>query len=287
MKAGYVSLVGLPNSGKSTLLNKILGEKLAIVTRKAQTTRQKIVGIHNMPGVQIVFLDTPGMHKSEKPLNKYMMAVVDAAIEDADLVAYVIDISGSSGHPEPVEGWKTKNFVIILNKVDLVLDNPWQETVDQFKTKYEINDVVAVSAKTGFGVDELINKIAEKLPEGDPFYPEDIYTEHPLRFIVSEIVREQVLLNMHQEIPYSIAVEVEDYKEEENIHRIYASIVVEKESQKGMIIGAGGRMIKNIGRSARAKIESIVRTKVFLKLFVKVEKNWTKDPKAIKRLYSS
>lgn len=284
MKAGYISIIGRPNSGKSTLLNRILGEQLSIVTRKAQTTRHKIIGIHNVPGAQMIFLDTPGIHESKKPLNQYMMEVVDAAAQDADVICWVEDVTQDQGLR--IKDLSAEKTLIVLNKLDLVLDRPWQDVIDMYKEKFKDREVVGISAKTGYGVDELVSKLAEKLPEGEPFYPDDMYTEHPLRFIVAEIIREQVLDLMHQEIPYSVAIEIEQYKEEENIHRIFANIVVDKESQKGMIIGSGGQMIKKIGELARTKIEQIVGCRVFLKLFVKVEKNWTKDPKAIKRLYS-
>jgi GTP-binding protein Era len=286
MKSGYISIIGKPNSGKSTLLNKILGEELSIVTHKAQTTRQKIVGIHNVPGAQMIFLDTPGIHDSKKPINQYMMGVVDAAHKDADVICIVIDITDKDlTDLLDQKITDSENVIIVLNKLDLIMDRPWQSVADEYKTKFPKNEVVGISAKTGLGVDELVANLIEKLPEGEPFYPDDIYTEHPVRFLVAEIIREQVLLNMHQEVPYSVAVEIEDYKEQETIHKIHAAVIVEKESQKRMIIGTGGKMIKKIGQTARVKIESLVGMKVFLKLFVKVEQNWTKDQKAIKRLY--
>lgn len=293
MKSGYISLIGLPNTGKSTLLNRILGEQLSIATRKAQTTRHKIVGIHNLPGGQLVFLDTPGIHDSNKPLNRYMMEVVDSALGDADVICWIIDVKNEAAeqiknstvlthlakHPE-------KKIIIAVNKVDLVMDKTWETIARDYKEATGFENVVAVSAKTGFGVDELAAKLQENLPDGEPFYPDDIFTEHPVRFLVAEIIRENILELMHEELPYSVAVEIESYKEEENIHRIQAAIIVDKDSQKGMMIGAGGRMIKKIGELSRKKIENLVGTKVFLKLFVKVEKNWTKDPAAIKKIYS-
>lgn len=290
MKCGYVSIIGRPNSGKSTLLNKILGESLSIVTHKAQTTRRKITGIHTTPEAQILFLDTPGYHESSKPLNQYMMDEVRGAIKDADVICWVVDgHSRESGNLEQTldscfrrndttKKLQLSKIIIAFNKCDLSKnDDLFKQLSDQYST-------INISAKTGVGIDQLVNALIEKLPEGPPFYPDDIYTEHPVRFLVAEIIREQILNLMHQEIPYSIAVEIEDYKEEERIHRIQAAIIVDKESQKGMVIGTGGEMIKKIGSAARVKIESLVDCKVFLKLFVKVEKNWTKDPKTVKRI---
>ncbi len=290
MKSGYVSIIGRPNSGKSTLLNKILGEELSIVTPKAQTTRHKVVGIHNLPGAQIVFLDTPGFHESEKAINKYMMEVVEHAIKDADVICVVIDVikdhEKGTSFVELLKNVDKSKVILAINKLDTILDRPWETIIADYQARYEGYQVVGISAKSGHGVNELIDLMADPLPEGEPFYPDNIYTEHPVRFLVAETIREQIIYQMHQEIPHSIAVEIEDYKEEDHIHRIHAAIVVDKDSQKGMIIGKGGHQIKKIGEAARAKIEALVGIKVFLKLFVKVEKNWTKDPQAIKRLYS-
>lgn len=286
MRSGYISIIGKPNSGKSTLLNKILGEQLSIVTHKAQTTRQKVLGIHNAPGVQMIFLDTPGIHESVKPINQFMMEQVAAAVGDADVICYVQDVNDADLNILS-EKWdlRTKKVIVAVNKLDKILDRPWESVVSEYERSFKDFSVMGISAKTGFGVDALVARLADLLPEGQPFYPDDIYTEHPVRFLVSEIIREQVLLLMQEEIPYSVAVEIEDYKEEPKIHRIHASIIVEKESQKGMVIGAGGKMIKKIGEQSRAKIEALVGIKVFLKLFVKVEKNWTKNPNMVKLLY--
>lgn len=290
MKSGYISIIGKPNSGKSTLLNKILGEELAIVTHKAQTTRQKITGIHNLPGAQMVFLDTPGIHNSTKPINQYMMQQVDLAIKDADLICWVID---ATGRPEDAEAalcgrsltTAKEKTIIVLNKLDLIMNRPWEKVINEYKSLFQDFTIVGISAKTGHGTDGLTKLMADLLPEGESFYPDDIYTKHPIRFLVAEIIREQVLLQMHEEIPYSVAIEIEKYREEPTIDKIDAAIIVEKESQKGMVIGKGGQMIKRIGVKARPRIEKLVGKKVFLNLFCKVEKNWTKDASAIKRLY--
>lgn len=297
MKSGYIAIVGRPNSGKSTLLNKILGERLSIVTHKAQTTRHRIVGIHNTKGAQMIFLDTPGIHESEKELNKYMMGSIEQAISDADVVCLVVDVrEARSRKPEAGEnksdprplasGFKRKNVIYILNKIDLILDQSWLKIVEDFQKQYDEYETIAISAKTGFGVEELVTRLKESLPEGECLYPDDIYTEHPMRFLAAELIREQVFLLMHDEVPYSVAVEIEGYKEKPKIDSISAAIVVEKESQKAMVIGKGGQMIKKIGESARLKIEEMTGKKAFLKLFVKVEKNWTKDPKQIKALFN-
>jgi GTP-binding protein Era len=287
MKSGYIAIIGEPNSGKSTLLNRILGERLSIVTPKAQTTRQRIVGIHNAPGAQMIFLDTPGLHDSEKPLNRFMMGEAGAAVKDADVVCVVVDAADSAMPKKACRFHKGSKCVVALNKLDTILDRPWEAVVGEYRALCGGVEAFGISAKTGHGVDALVAKLAEMLPEGEPFYPCDIYTEHPVRFIAAEMIREQAMLCMHQEIPYSVAVEIEEYREEPHIHRIQASIVVDKDSQKGMVIGSGGQMIKRIGELSRAKIEALVGAKVFLKLLVKVDKNWTRKPRAIKRYFQT
>lgn len=291
MKSGYVSIVGRPNSGKSTLLNRILGEELSIVTPKAQTTRHKIIGIHNMDGAQIIFLDTPGYHESSKPLNQFMTEQIESAILDSDVICWLFDVSCPPVEIErdissSIMDIKPDKAIIVLNKVDMIFGRSWKDVHSEYKGRFKSFDVEVISAKTGLGVDELVSRLKEKLPSGEPFYSDDIYTKHPVRFLVSETIREQVFNLMHQEIPYSVAVEVETYKEEKNIHRIHASIIVEKESQKGMVIGKDGAMIKKIGEISRVKIEHLVGIKVFLKLFVRVEKNWTKNRSMIRKFHS-
>ncbi len=292
-KAGYVAIIGRPNVGKSTLLNAILGERLAIVTPKPQTTRHRIVGILNEPDVQVVFLDTPGYHRSDKPLNQAMNEIVDMVIHDADVVCLMLDASSSDLRIERglFDRIGRDRCILVANKSDLVDRKKFDEIAHRFRDDWNANEMVFLSALRNEGVRTLIDAITARMPEGEAFFPDDIYTSHPVRFIAAELIREQLFLQMHQEIPYSTAVEIEEFKdatENDPITRIKASIVVEKESQKAMVIGKGGTRIREIGTRARKAIEELVGGKVFLDLNVRVEKDWTKDPDAIRRLgYSS
>lgn len=288
-KCGYVAIVGRPNVGKSTLLNAILGERLAIVTPKPQTTRHRIVGIMNAPGAQIIFLDTPGYHRSSKPLNRAMNDVVDAVIGDADVVCLMIEAGqGDTDIEEALfERVGAARIVLILNKCDRVGRERYDSLAQRFRDEWGVRELVILSALKNQGVLTLVDAIRERLPEGAPLYPDDIYTEHPVRFIAAELIREQVFLQMHQEIPYAAAVEIEEFKDptpERPLTAIRAAIIVEKESQKAMVVGKGGSRIKAIGKRARLKIEELVGGKVFLELHVRVEKDWTRDRDLIRKL---
>lgn len=288
-KSGYVAIVGQPNVGKSTLLNSLIGEHLAVVTAKPQTTRHRITGILNTKESQIIFLDTPGFHQSQKPLNQVMMKVIDQAIDDADVICLMIEPDS----PDPdldralwerARGAKT---LVLVNKSDTVDKKRYDSIASAVHEDWGAREIIVLSALTGDGVGTLIDAITERLPEGPAYYPQDQYTDHNLRFLAAEAIREQLFLQMHQEIPYSVAVRIEEFKEpkeEGELVRIRAAIVVDKESQKGMVIGKGGARIKEIGIRARAKIEELVGSKVYLELFVKVEENWTKDEAKIREL---
>jgi len=292
-KAGFVAIIGRPNVGKSTLLNAILGERLAIVTPKPQTTRHRIVGILNEPDAQIVFLDTPGYHRSEKPLNQAMNDIVDSVIDDADVCCLMLEAPAKDLEMERslFERIGSERCILVANKSDLVQRADFEKIAVRFRDEWGARELVLLSALKNEGVQTLIHAIRAHLPEGEAFYPDDSYTSHPVRFIAAELIREQLFLQMQQEIPYSSAVEIEEFKdatESDPITRIRAAVVVEKESQKAMVIGKGGRRIKEIGTRARKAIEELVGGKVFLELQVKVEKDWTKDRDAIRRLgYSS
>lgn len=288
--SGYVALVGRPNAGKSTLLNALLGERVAIVTPKAQTTRHRITGIHTDESAQIVFLDTPGFHESSKPLNRLMNEIVDAVIDDADIVCLLVEADRDDREVErelfarigPEKG------IVIVNKADLVPRERFEEFAQAIHDEWGAREVVVLSALKNEGVTTLLELLAERLPEGPAFFPEEYYTDHPTRFLAAELIREELFLQMQQEIPYSTAVEIESFQEPEEeggVTRIAATIVVEKESQKAMVIGKGGKRIKAIGTRARAKIEELVGGKVFLELFVKVLKDWTKDDSIVRRIY--
>ncbi len=288
-KSGYVAIIGRPNVGKSTLLNAILGEKLAIVTPKPQTTRHRITGIYNDDQSQIVFLDTPGYHKSNKPLNQVMMEIVDSVINDADVICLMVD--AISGDYEIEHSLFSRigadRCIVVANKADNLDRNKFDEIAKGFRDEWGVKEFMFLSALKQQGIGTLIQAFKDRLPEGEPFYPDDIYTSHAVRFIAAEIIREEVFLQMHEEIPYSAAVEIEEFKDptpDNGMTRIRASIVVERDSQKAMVIGKGGARIKDIGTAARKKIEALVAGKVFLDLRVRVQKDWTKDKSAIKRL---
>lgn len=288
MKSGFVAIVGRPNVGKSTLLNKILGQKIVIATDKAQTTRKRIKGILTLPEGQIVFIDTPGIHKPLNKLGEFLMDEAKFAIPDADLIIFLVDGSEPAGKGDK---WIVNNvlqteipILIVMNKVDKTKNlNKIEENLLTYKTLFEKNyPVIRLSAKTGRNIDTLLKNIYKNLPEGDLLYPEEVVTEETMRSITEEIIREKILLNTSDEIPHSTAVKVTEYKEEENIDKIYAVIYCEQKSQKGILIGKGGALLKKIGMQARLELEKITEKKVFLSLEVKVEKDWRKKDNALK-----
>lgn len=288
MKSGFTAIIGRPNVGKSTLLNKVLGQKIVIATDKAQTTRKRIKGIYTTPEGQIVFIDTPGVHKPLNKLGEFLLDEAKIAIPDADVILFLVDGSEPAGKGDR---WIAQNLleteipvIIVMNKVDK-LKNPEKvgENLLSYKTLFNKNlPVVRVSAKTGRNIDTLISEIYRKLPEGGLLYPEDVVTEETMRSVTEEIVREKILLNTSDEIPHSVAVKVEQYQEEDEIDRIRAVIFCETKSQKGILIGKNGSMLKKIGMEARQDLEKIVEKKVFLGLEVKVEKDWRKKESSLK-----
>jgi len=288
-KSGFVAIIGAPNVGKSTLLNQILGQKIAITSEKPQTTRHRIIGVAHEPGAQLVFLDTPGIHRAKGPLNASMVGVALKTLEDVDLVLFIIDAARQDGELDEVifESLKKSHLpiILVLNKVDLVKKKRLLPLMETWNKSYPFRSIVPISALQGAQVDVLIKEMIEVLPEGPPYYPEDSVTDLPERFIAAEIIREKVFRLTGEEIPYSVAVTVESFKErpEKNLVEILSTIHVERESQKPIIIGKGGKMLKRIGEQARQEIERMVGRKVFLKLWVRVEKKWTKDLKTIKK----
>jgi len=288
MKSGFIAILGRPNVGKSTLLNKILGQKIVIATDKAQTTRKRIKGILTVPGGQAVFIDTPGVHKPLNKLGEFLMDEAKLAIPDADLIIFLVDGSEPAGKGDK---WIVKNLLeteipilIVLNKVDKTKKiEKIEENLLSYKTLFEKNyPIVRVSAKTGRNVDTLLKNIFKMLPDGELLYPEDVVTEENMRSIAEEIVREKILINTSDEIPHSVAVKIENYFEEENIDKIYAKIFCETQSQKGILIGKNGSMLKKIGTEARTELEKITEKKVFLSLEVKVDKDWRKKSSSLK-----
>lgn len=291
IKSGVVALLARPNVGKSTLLNQILGQKVAIATPLKQTTRKNLKGIYTDENSQIILLDTPGVHKPLNELGKYLSNQSKEAIEDADLILFLIDSTEPCGLGDK---WIYENYIknsktptlVVLNKVDLIKDLEKRDlNFYTYKKMFESNlDSVKISAKTGRNIKDLIEKIKTYLPYGDKFYDEEMIADTNLREIASEIIREKIILNTKDEVPHSVAVMVEEYKEEEKIDKIKATIITNSQSQKGILIGKSGAMLKKIGSSARCELEKIIDKKVYLELYVKVQKNWLKDKNAIKNL---
>lgn len=288
MKSGFVAIIGRPNVGKSTLLNQILGQKIVITTDKAQTTRKRIKGILTNEKGQIVFVDTPGVHKPLNKLGEFLLDEAKIAVPDADLILFLVDASEPAGKGDK---WIAKNLlqtqipiIMVMNKVDKVKKaGKIEENVLSYKTLFEKNlPLVRISAKTGRNIDTLLSNIYKKLPEGEILYPEDVVTEETMRDVTQEIIREKILLNTSDEIPHSVAVVVEKYEEKEDIDRIHATIYCEHKSQKGILIGKGGSLLKKIGTEARLELEKIADKKVFLGLEVKVENDWRKKDNILK-----
>ena len=288
MKSGFTAIIGRPNVGKSTLLNRILEQKIVITTDKAQTTRKRIKGIYTSRQGQIVFVDTPGVHKPLNKLGEFLLEEAKIAVPDADLILFLVDGSEPAGKGDK---WIAQNLlqteipiVIVMNKVDKVKKlAKIEENLISYKLLFEKNyPIVKLSAKTGRNIDTLIKNIYKYLPEGDYLYPEDVVTEETMRDVTEEIIREKILLNTSDEIPHAVAVKVENYTESEDIDRIYATIFCEQKSQKGILIGKGGNLLKKIGTEARLELEKIVDKKVFLALEVKVDKDWRKKQSSLK-----
>ena len=288
MKCGFVAIIGRPNVGKSTLLNQILEQKIVIATNKAQTTRKRIKGIYTVEDCQIVFVDTPGIHKPLNKLGEFLLDEAKVSVPDADAVLFLVDASTPAGKGDKwiVENVLSKTqipVIMVLNKIDKASAKKIDENIKSYLDLYP-NSVMTlrISAKTGKNKAKLVNAIKNYLPDGEMLYPEDVVTEENMRSIVEEIVREKILLNTTDEIPHSVAVRVDEYKEDVDIDRIRASIYCETKSQKGILIGKGGSLLKLIGTQARQDLEKIVEKKVFLGLQVKIEKDWRKKDKFLK-----
>lgn len=281
-RAGFVSIAGRPNAGKSTLLNQLIGEKLAITAPQAQTTRTSVQGVVTLPDAQIVFIDTPGIHKSDTLFNKRMMDTVRAALEERDLVLYVADASKaiSVEDEQAVSVLKrAKQSLLVLNKIDRVDDKRLLlPLTQQYLSLHEFVEAVPVSAREADGLENLKRIIVKYLPEGQRIYPDDYFTDQPMRFLAGEMIREQILRVARNEVPHAVAVLVDEWKETRSLTRISASIHVERPGQKTILIGKDGEMLKRVGSEARAEIEKMTGTKVYLSLFVKVKRNWREDP---------
>jgi len=284
-KAGFVGIIGKPNVGKSTLMNQLIGEGLSIVTHKAQTTRHRIKGILNTDDYQIVFSDTPGILEPNYLLQEKMMDFVKSTLEDADAVLFISDLSEQYMDESIVEKLSVIKapLIIVLNKIDLSSQDEINKLVHGWKKKLKPLAVIPVSALNKFNTEKIIETILELLPEAPPFFPKDSLSDANQRFFVSEMIREKIMLHYQQEIPYSAEVIVESFKEEKNITRIAATIFVERDSQKGILIGKNGEDIKRVGTEARIDIEKFLGQKVFLELFVKVEKEWRRNENKLRR----
>jgi GTP-binding protein Era len=286
-KSGFISIIGRPNVGKSTLLNALLGEKIAIISDKPQTTRNKILGIVNQPGAQMVFMDTPGIHKPMHKMNEVMVKTALATYNEVDVILMLVEATEQPGGGdrfiiETLSQVKTPVFLLI-NKVDLVKKDALLPLMQEYSKLYHFAEIIPVSAlKKDIG--GLLDSILKQLPQGPKYFPEDQLTDQPERFIVSELIREKIFELTKEEIPYSTAVVIEEMKEEPDITRITAVIFVERDSQKGILIGKGGGMLKQIGTLARLDAEKLLGTKIFLQIWVKVKKGWREDEHMLKNI---
>lgn len=287
--AGHATIIGLPNAGKSTLLNAIVGEKIAIVTAKAQTTRTSLTGVWTGDNAQIVFVDTPGVHKSDTVINRRMMQVVRGSLNAVDVVVYVVDATRRPGDDDAQTVDLVKKpgtpIILVLNKVDQIKDKPKiLALIEHFKALHDFNEYIPLSAKSGDGIDDLRKTIAKYLPESEPLRPEDHLTDVPSRFLAAETIREKILILSRQEVPHSVAVLVDEWEDKPNVIRVSATIYVERAGQKAIIVGAGGAMLKKIGTSARFELEKFFGKKFFLELFVKVKPDWRNQPEFLNEL---
>jgi GTP-binding protein Era len=289
-RSGFVSIIGRPNVGKSTLLNRILGEKIVITSDKPQTTRNRIKGIHNITGAQIIFIDTPGIHRAKSLLNRYMVDEALASIREVDMILFLVEADAVAVSQETqileLLSKATAPVILVLNKIDLVVKEALLERIAWYARLYPFKEIIPVSALSGDGVERLVECVCASLPEGPLYFPDDILSDVPERFLVAEIIREKIFRLTHDEVPYSVAVEVESFKERPDgtLIAIAAAINVERDSQKGIIIGKKGAMLKKIGMEARLEIEQLLDTRVFLELFVKVRRDWSENPRLLKEM---
>ncbi|MEK4874220.1 GTPase Era [Bacillus sp. FSL W8-1127] len=279
-KSGFISIIGRPNVGKSTFLNRVIGQKIAIMSDKPQTTRNRIQGVYTTDDAQMIFIDTPGIHKPKHKLGDFMVKTAVNALKEVDLILFMVNVTEGLGRGEQyiiemLKDIQTPVF-LVLNKIDQIHPDELFPMIEQYKELYPFQEIFPISALNGNNVDRLLSAIKEYLPEGPQYYPADQVTDHPERFIVSELIREKVLHLTREEVPHSIAVLIDkmEREEEKDLVHIMATIIVERDSQKGIIIGKQGRMLKEVGKRARIDIENLLGSKVFLELWVKVQKDW-------------
>jgi GTP-binding protein Era len=287
-KSGFVAIVGRPNAGKSTLINRLVGQKVAIVTSKPQTTRNRIQGFVTRPEGQIVFIDTPGLHSPDSALGRQMMHEVAAALEGIDVLLLMVDASRTPPHADDFLLERAKRFtgrtILALNKVDGLPKEKLLPLIEAYNKAFPFAAIVPISALKGTGCEELVGEIFRLLPEGEPYFPEDQVTDQPERFLAAEIVREKAIQAMYHELPYALAVKVDKYEDLPKLLRIEATMNVERDSQKKILIGRKGEMLKNIGTQARKELEQLVDKKIYLGLFVKVVPNWRENPHSVREL---
>ncbi len=287
-KSGYVALVGRPNVGKSTLLNTVLGEKVAIVSQKPQTTRNRITGIKTMSDAQIIFIDTPGIHKPRQRLGEAMNRLAYESLEEVDIILFMVEPEApGSGDQFVLEKIRQVNkpVFLLINKVDTVKKPEILPVIDAYSKLYPFREIIPLSALKSNGIDELLDTIKKYFPEGPKLYPDDIVTDQVERFMVAEIIREKLMEETEEEVPYSVAVDIEEWTErEDGVVFIHANIYIEREGQKGIIIGKRGARLKSIGTMARHDIEKLLGTRVFLELWVKIKKGWREDERMLREL---
>jgi len=291
-KAGFVAIVGRPNAGKSTLVNRLVGQKVSIVTSKPQTTRNRIQGIVTRDDGQVVLIDTPGLHEAKTVLNRQMMKEVAAALEGIDVLVLVVDsseaVAGGQTHVDPLLVERSKRFagrtVLALNKIDKLPKQRLLPLIEAFGKAHPFTAMVPVSALHGEGAEDLLGEVMKLLPESEPYFPPDQVTDQPERFLASEIVREKAIAQTYHEVPHALAVTVDKWEETAKLLRIQMTLTVERPAQKKIVIGQKGQMLKKIGTQARKELEEILSTKIFLGLFVKVAENWRENPMAVREL---
>jgi GTP-binding protein Era len=287
-RSGFVAVVGKPNAGKSTLVNRLVGQKVAIVTSRPQTTRNRILGIVNRPKAQVVLIDTPGIHRATTLLGRQMMAEVNQAVEGIDLLAVMVDASAGLTREDRLAFDRARQFrrpvFLLLNKIDRIAKLALLPLIESCSKELSFTEIIPVSALTGDGIDLALEKLIAHLPEGEPYFPKDQVTDQPERFLAAEIVREKAMTSTKQEVPHSVAVRIEAFEESQKLVRIGAIISVEREGQKGILIGSGGERLKAIGTAARLELEEILGVKVFLELRVKVDPDWRQDARRVQQL---
>ncbi|HXX14967.1 MAG TPA: GTPase Era [Candidatus Eremiobacteraceae bacterium] len=287
-RAGYVAIIGRPNAGKSTLLNRLVGQKVAIVTSKPQTTRNRIQGIVTRPEGQIVFVDTPGLHEANTVLNRQMMKEVAAALEGIDVLLMIVDASRTLPHEDSLLLEKGQRFagktILALNKIDMVPKAKLLPIMNAFAKAFPFAALVPISAKKGEGCEELLQEILKELPEGEAFFPEEQITDQPERFLASEIIREKAIALTYHEVPHALAVFIDRFEETPKLLRIHATLQVERDSQKKILIGHKGEMLKKVGTAARKELEKLLGRKIYLEMFVKVVADWRENPQRVREL---